>query len=118
MSNYEIERQAEQFKALGHPHRLAIFRRLLSCCAPGTVCDLEVASRIHVGELGEGLAIAPSTLSHHLKQLNRAGLVAMRRNGKRIECWVEPALAEQLAGLFRPAANSHQTNQGYCNECR
>ncbi|MET0103163.1 MAG: metalloregulator ArsR/SmtB family transcription factor [Sedimenticola sp.] len=98
--NTDIEQHAEMFKALGNPHRLALFRRLTTCCAPGTVCDAESAAHFSVGELGEGLDIAPSTLSHHLKELNRAGLIEMRRNGKKVECWIEPAVLNRLAKLF------------------
>jgi DNA-binding transcriptional ArsR family regulator len=103
MSKYsnKIECSAEQFKALSNPHRLALFRRLTTCCPPGTHCSsADEAVRYNVGQLGEGLDIAPSTLSHHLKELNRAGLVQMARKGKQVECWVEPQTLEQLASFF------------------
>jgi ArsR family transcriptional regulator len=61
-----------------------------------------------VGELGEGLDIAPSTLSHHLKELNRSGLISMRRRGKQVECWVEPATLDGLAAFF----NEQNSNEG------
>lgn len=95
-----IEAHAEQFKALSNPHRLALFRRLTTCCPPGTACSPEEAVRYSVGQLGEGLDIAPSTLSHHLKELHRAGLVQMARRGRQVECWVEPDTLEQLAAFF------------------
>jgi len=102
MSNFQtIQQQAEAFKALSNPHRLALFRRLMSCCAPGTVCDAEQEARMCVGDLGEGLEIAPSTLSHHLKELNRAGLIRMERNGKNIHCWVEPAVLDAITEFFK-----------------
>lgn len=88
------------FKALANPHRLALFHRLTTCCIPGSSCSTEKAIRHCVGELGEGLDIAPSTLSHHLRELNRAGLVQMQRRGKNVECWVEPATLEKLAAFF------------------
>jgi ArsR family transcriptional regulator len=91
---------AEMFKALGNPHRLELFRRLSSCCTPGTVCDATMAARQSVGELGEQLTIAPSTLSHHLKELNRAGLIHMQRDGKSVKCWVEPATLKSLTAFF------------------
>jgi DNA-binding transcriptional ArsR family regulator len=96
---------AEMFKALSNPHRLALFNRLLSCCAPGTVCDADAATHFNVGQLGEGIDIAPSTLSHHLKELNRAGLIQMQRNGKQVQCWVEPGILEQIGSFF----NQNQT---------
>ena len=102
MSNYsiDIQKRSEMFKALGNPHRLAIFQRLTSCCEPGTVCDVKDAMCFTVGEIGEDLDIAPSTISHHLKELFRAGLIETRRNGKNIECWIEPKTLEQLSGFF------------------
>ncbi|MFP4615785.1 MAG: ArsR/SmtB family transcription factor [Thiohalorhabdus sp.] len=102
MSNkeYSPEQLAAAFKALGNPHRLAVFQRLASCCAPGTACATPEAYRACVGDLGEGLGIAPSTLSHHLKELNRVGLVRMARKGKRTECWVDPTILADLAAFF------------------
>lgn len=102
MSNYnnDIEKRADMFKALGNPHRLAIFQRLTTCCEPGTVCEVEAAIHFTVGEIGDDLNIAPSTISHHLKELRHSGLIETRRNGKTIECWIEPKVLEQLAGFF------------------
>lgn len=102
MSNYpnDPEQLAALLKALGNPHRLAVLQRLAACCPPGTACATEEASRICVGDLGAGLDIAPSTLSHHLKELNRVGLVRTTRRGKRTECWVDPATLGELAAFF------------------
>ena len=72
----------------------------MACCEPGTKCEAEEATKFCVGELGEGLDIAPSTLSHHLKELNRAGLVSMERRGKNVECWVDPEILGQLSQFF------------------
>ncbi|MGM0595233.1 MAG: ArsR/SmtB family transcription factor [Pseudomonadota bacterium] len=91
---------ADMFKALGNPHRLALFRRMFECCVPGTACPVE--GELSVSELAQGLAIAPSTLSHHLKELNRAGLVTMERRGKRVFCRVAPEAVETLRELFTP----------------
>lgn len=102
MSNYRNDDQllAEMFKALGNPHRLLLFHRLTTCCQPGTRCDLESAMRFSVGQLGEGLDIAPSTLSHHLKALHQAGLIEMERQGKQVMCWIEPDVLSRLSGYF------------------
>ena len=112
MSKYRIENQnlAEIFKGLSNPHRLVIFQRLMNCCEPGTRCSPSEAIRFCVGDLGEGLGIAPSTLSHHLKELHRAGLVQMLRNGKNVECWVEPETLQQLSQFFTPTngGNDHE----------
>ncbi len=96
-----MEILAQRFKALGNPHRVELMYRMMTCCAPGTRCSADQAARLCVGEVGDGLAIAPSTLSHHLKELHQAGLIQMQRNGKQVECWVEPTVLEQLASFFQ-----------------
>jgi ArsR family transcriptional regulator len=98
--NENLERSAEMFKALGNSHRLAIFLRLISCCPPGTKWVAEPESRRVVGELGEDLNIAPSTLSHHIKELRTAGLIIAERRGKNIECWVDPEALNTLVDLL------------------
>lgn len=83
---------------------VALFSRLAACCLPGTSCSTEEAARQCVGRLGEDLDISPSTLSHHIKELNRAGLVQMARRGKQVECWVGYAsLIVDLEEMMRAA---------------
>lgn len=92
MSNYlsvNLSELAESFKALSNPNRLQIYMRLLSCCAPGTACSTQTINSFCVGELGEDLAVAPSTLSHHIKELQHAGLIKTRRRGQNVECYVD-----------------------------
>jgi ArsR family transcriptional regulator len=104
MSNYpkeEVHRFAEVFKALSNPNRLQIFLSLVSCCPPGTKCNYsDAAMRRCVGELGQGLEIDPSTVSHHLKELRRAGLIRMERRGKNILCWVDGETVLGVADLL------------------
>ena len=90
------------FKALSNPHRLSIFLRLISCCTPGTVCNADEDMRVCVGELGQDMGIAPSTVSHHIKELRRAGLIRMKRRGRKVECWIDPDTLRDLAGFFSP----------------
>lgn len=103
MSNYKTINSndlAEAFKALSNPNRLQIFQRLLSCCVPGTVCSTDTVNGFCVGELGEDLAVAPSTLSHHIKELQRAGLIKTQRKGKNIECYVDAEKVSLLKAFF------------------
>ncbi|HET9483745.1 MAG TPA: metalloregulator ArsR/SmtB family transcription factor [Xanthomonadales bacterium] len=58
--------------ALAQPSRLAVYRLLVQE-GPGGVAAGEVAAR---------LRIAPNTLSFHLKELEHAGLVHSRQEGR------------------------------------
>jgi DNA-binding transcriptional ArsR family regulator len=58
--------------ALAQETRLDIFRLLVSAGPDGRAA----------GDIGSSLALAPATLSFHLKELRRAGLIACRRNGR------------------------------------
>ncbi len=106
MSNNKIldlQRFADIFKALSNPHRLRIFIKLSKCCAPGTICKVKAGNSAYVGELAEDLDIAPSTVSHHIKELRQAGLIRIRRQGQKIECWVDPEVYSDLVNFFRGA---------------
>ncbi len=75
--------------------------QLATCCRPGTACEHgEEAVCRQVGELGAHLEIAPSTISHHLKELRDAGLVKSRRRGQCTECWVDPDILRALSEFF------------------
>jgi DNA-binding transcriptional ArsR family regulator len=75
----EIEVMAKAFKELGHPTRLAIFKRLVKAGWQG----------IAVGAVQEELKIPGSTLSHHISGLASAGLIKQRREGRTLYCVVE-----------------------------
>jgi DNA-binding transcriptional ArsR family regulator len=60
--------------ALSQETRLAIFRRLVAAGPDGKPAGLIAAN----------LKVPPPTLSFHLKELERAGLVTQRRDGRNI----------------------------------
>lgn len=103
MSNNNIvntEKLSEAFKALSNPNRLEIFLRLLNCCELGTTCSTEAMTGYCVGELGKNLSVAPSTLSHHIKELQRAGLIDTQRKGQNVECSINSKKVDTLKALF------------------
>jgi ArsR family transcriptional regulator, arsenate/arsenite/antimonite-responsive transcriptional repressor len=53
------------FAALAHEHRLAVFRLLVERGPSG----------LAAGDIAERVGVPPSTLSHHLAHLDRAGLL-------------------------------------------
>jgi DNA-binding transcriptional ArsR family regulator len=60
--------------ALAHDTRLAVFRRLVVAGDAGEPA----------GQVAEALTLPPPTLSFHLKELGRAGLVSSRRQGRQV----------------------------------
>ena len=75
----EIEIIAKALKELGHPTRLAIFKRLVKSGKQG----------IAVGVVQDELKVPGSTLSHHISSLASAGLIKQRREGRVLYCVVE-----------------------------
>lgn len=57
-------------RALSDPRRVEVFRRIASSEASACM------------ELRTSLGMNPATLSHHMKQLESAGLIETRRDGK------------------------------------
>lgn len=86
---------AEQFntefaalaKALGHPARVAILQLLIR--RDGCIC----------GEIVDELPLAQSTVSQHLKQLKRAGLIRGVVDGPRVCYCVEPAVIARFKAM-------------------
>jgi ArsR family transcriptional regulator, arsenate/arsenite/antimonite-responsive transcriptional repressor len=92
-------------KALADPRRFELLERI--ACARCLSCS----------QAREVLPISPATLSHHIKELQTAGLIDVRREGKFHFLSLRPgvlrALAEGLAALEQtacppPAARTHR----------
>jgi ArsR family transcriptional regulator len=77
----ETKRVLGALAALAQEHRLAAFRLLVEHAPEG----------LPAGVIAERLALAPATLSFHLKELLRAGLVASRQDGRFV--WYRADLA-------------------------
>lgn len=116
MSNYktiDTERLAEMFKALSNPNRLHIFLRMLDLCPPeGKEYCCEEALQCCVGELGESIDVAPSTLSHHVKELRRAGLIRMERSGKNIKCSLNTEALKFIQSFLSPQQGNSLNENG------
>jgi DNA-binding transcriptional ArsR family regulator len=60
--------------ALAHEHRLKIYRALVERGPAG----------LAAGAIGERMGLVPSSLTFHLQSLQRAGLVAQRRESRQL----------------------------------
>jgi ArsR family transcriptional regulator, arsenate/arsenite/antimonite-responsive transcriptional repressor len=60
--------------ALAHEHRLAIFRLLVERGPVG----------LPAGRIAERVGLVPSSLTFHLQNLQRAGLIAQRRESRQL----------------------------------
>lgn len=74
--------------ALAHDARLAVFKLLVQAGPDG----------LAAGALAEQLAIAPSALSFHLKELTHAGLLVQRPDGRRLIYSAHFATMNRLLG--------------------
>lgn len=104
MSNYQdidLAALAQIFRALANPHRLRVLLMLADCCGPRNFSECE--ARACVGDICSELGIAPSTVSHHLKELRQAGLIHTARNGQNVECWVDPDSIQTLLTFLHEA---------------
>jgi DNA-binding transcriptional ArsR family regulator len=76
------------FGAMAQETRLRIVRLLVKAGPEG----------MPAGEIGEAMQVSPSNVSFHLKELERAGLAAARRESRSI---VYSADYDALSGLIR-----------------
>ena len=71
-----LARMASTFAALGSEQRLSVLRALVRAGSDG----------LSIGELGERCGVTGSTLTHHMKSLASAGLVAQAKQGRQVIC--------------------------------
>ena len=68
-------------RALSNPNRLKIFLLLRDSAGVDGACN---GDGICVGDICSELDIAPSTVSHHIRELELVGLVRTERSGKKV----------------------------------
>jgi ArsR family transcriptional regulator, arsenate/arsenite/antimonite-responsive transcriptional repressor len=85
-------RRAAMLKALADPRRFELLERIARSQCP-----------LSCGEARAALPISAATLSHHIKELETAGIISIRREGKfhyiSLRAGVLEALAATLSSL-------------------
>ncbi len=76
--------------ALAHEYRLQIFRLLVEQGPDG----------LPAGAIGEAVGLAPSSLTFHLQNLHRAGLIIQRRESRSLIYSVDFAAMNALVGYL------------------
>lgn len=95
---------ADALSALGHPHRLKVFRLLMAHAPAG----------LPAGEIARALAMAPASLSFHLAQLERAGLLRARRVARHVFYAVDlDGMGQLVAFLTEDCCQGHPQICGY-----
>ncbi len=112
-------RAAELFRALSDPNRLAIFSFIRACGAgveiepeSGDVCRV---SDTCVGDICCRFEIAPSTVSHHLRELRNAGLIRMERRGRWVYVSVNEGALEELRRFLDAPAREGRPGEDVLN---
>jgi ArsR family transcriptional regulator len=77
-------------KALADPKRFELLERISRASCPLGCTDAR-----------EALAISPATLSHHIKELESAGLILIRREGKFHFLSIKPGVLDALAASLQ-----------------
>ena len=80
----------EALAALAHEHRLGIYRLLVEAGPEG----------INAGTIAASLKLAPSSLTFHLQQLHRAGLVTQQRNSRQLIYATDFGVMNDLVGYL------------------
>ena len=83
-------RRTAILKALADPKRFELLERIAKSSCP-----------LGCADAGAALAIAPATLSHHIKELETAGLIQVARAGKYHYLSVRPGVLDALASSLQ-----------------
>ena len=83
-------RAIEALAALAHEHRLGIYRLLVQRGPEG----------LPAGAIGERVGLVPSSLTFHLQNLRRAGLITQRRDSRQLFYAADFAAMNRLVGYL------------------
>ena len=97
------EALAKIFKALANEQRLRIFRLLCSWQAKngsGEIVDPGAGVEKCFTRACCSISLSRSTISHHFKELQNAGLISLKRQGQVMTCTVQTEAVEAMRGFL------------------
>ena len=103
------EQLAKIFKALSNEQRLRIFRMLCEWqakSASGQIEDPCAGVERCFTRTCCSISLSPSTVSHHFKELQNAGLITTSRNGQTFLCTVNADALAAIADFAQSALKS------------
>ncbi len=95
----EIERRESKYLRFSNPQFVKLFLHLTNCWAPRTCQTLEDGTKTCVWELTKEVEVLPG-LSQHIRDLRKTGLLRIERQGRQIQCWMEPEVVRDLAEVL------------------
>jgi len=90
------------FKALGHPARIAIIQYIINQKA--CICT----------HLVDELGLAQATISQHLKELKKAGIIKGEIEGKAVCYCINEKIWDQIKNQFQLFFNSVESTKTCC----
>jgi ArsR family transcriptional regulator len=110
----ELSNYSKIFKALSNQQRLKIFMTIYKqCCAPqgsktgsefqikgGSCCPAGGGLEKAFTKICDCMNLSKSTISHHFKELQNAGLIACEREGQMFRCRINEEAVNSIKEFF------------------
>jgi ArsR family transcriptional regulator len=105
----ELSNYSKIFKALSNEQRLKIFmmiyRQSLEGSKKAAVFPIEKSSCCPIEKAFTKVCgcmdISRSTISHHFKELQNAGLIICERDGQKYRCWVNEEVVDSIKDFLK-----------------
>ncbi|SMC49343.1 ArsR/SmtB family transcription factor [Sporomusa malonica] len=92
----DTKKMAKIFKALSNPNRLELYLKI----AEAHEASFETGGECSVADIMSCLSIGAPTISHHIKELANADLIATEKRGKFLICRVNEKLVTEVSKLL------------------
>ena len=111
----ELSNYSKIFKALSNEQRLKIFMMIYkNCCAPegaiissefrikdSSCCSIKGGLDRAFTKICDCMNLSRSTISHHFKELQNAGLITCEREGQTYRCWVNEDAVDSIKEFLK-----------------